>query len=164
MDLEERRQQKLNTQQRKLEAKDAFRIAVQEREIERTARSASQGREVARREREKAEGESNRDMSTVDETTRLKMDADFKKMAEFLDIGVLDFEDNLRYMKEVMAWAEEVSGKRDILAVLSFIKKVRNDYGFKEVGVTGLKKLYTYARLDMNERRIKEEKKLLKDG
>lgn len=164
MELEEKRLQKLENTHRRLEAKDQYKWAIEQREIDKTANRASQGRDQAQRQQAEQEARNLEDVSGVDETTRLKMSVDFSRLANFLDIGAGDFESGLDQMKYVLSWAQESTGKRDILENLKFIKKTRDSYGFREVGLTGLKKLYMYARLDEDARRIKEEKQLLKNG
>lgn len=161
--LEEKRQKQMAARQGRMSAQDEYRIRVEQKETE-----AIQGRTRKTEEKDvktKGKEETGRweDLATVDEYARLKMDSHYKRLAEFLDIKDADFNDSKDALTIVMEWAKDNIKGDDMLDVLGFIKKVRSSWGFKEVGVTGLKKIYMYARLDMDQKRIEREKKLLKD-
>lgn len=163
-DLEAKRQHSIASKQARLTAADAYRIAVEEKYSSQIDKKVTKTGEIQERLSRQQELEGMSEMAGVDEASRYKMDADFAKLARFLDIDASDFENNLDQLKFIMEWGSEASKSSDILKILGSIKNLKNSYGFREVGTTGLKKLYMYARLDADERRIKEEKKLLKNG
>lgn len=159
---ENRRAEKIEEARKELSAQDKYRVRIEQRETERLAKNAEYGREIDRSVREETEQKNLSELGGLDETTRLKMNGDYQKLASFMDIGVLEFEEGLPKLKFIMQWAQDASRSSDIVRMLSFIKKEMNALGYREVGLTGLKKLYMYARLDADERRIQAEKKLLK--
>lgn len=160
---ENRRQEALNQTKQELSKLDSLRARNEIRATADLAKISKKSVELEEGLRNEQSRILQEQVGDLDELQRMKLDYDFKKMADFLGIEGKDFDDSKNALKFLMEWGMSKSRTKDILGVLSLLKGIKNQMGFKEIGMTGIKKLYQYARLDMDEQRIQREKKLLKE-
>jgi hypothetical protein len=92
-----------------------------------------------------------------------KFDPSFRRLSDFIGLDPADRGRMLDELNVVMGWAKNEAKSNNILDVLQEVKSLKKKLGFKEVGPTSLKKLYQYIRLDLDSRRIRQEKELMKE-
>jgi hypothetical protein len=160
---EQKREEKMERVQEALSAQDRYRAKVEESRVKELASEAEINSRRDKKKDELKQEEENRVLGEIDETTRMKMDPDFIRLADFLELNSIDFEEGLPKIAYLLKETEKEADSEDILDIIGYLKKIKNSYGFHEVGLTGLSKLYTYIRLEADERRISKEKALLKE-
>lgn len=69
-------------------------------------------------------------------------------------------ERDMANLNEVVQWAQEASKANDRLSILSAIRWLESRLGSPRVGESRVAHLYSWIRLDQEERKINQEKKL----
>lgn len=160
---ENKRQEQIKETQSELKRKDVLNANRELRSTVDLAKISPLAQELEEAKRNEAARVLQEQVGDLDELQRMKLDYDYKRMADFLGLQDRDIDDSKNALQLLMEWAKEKTRNKDIVSVLSHLKKVQKELGFREVGLTGVRKLYQYARLDIDATRIQREKELLKE-
>lgn len=106
----------------------------------------------------------------VNDVEFIKYNTSYRRLADFIGVDTGDLSKVASELAVIMGWALENTEGEDFVDVLSTVKDLKKQLGFQEVGVTALKKLYRYIRLDLDSQRasrdelkiLRKEKELLK--
>lgn len=88
---------------------------------------------------------------------------DYHRTADALEISYEDRK-NPKVVEEIqylMEWAKESTGKEDRVEQLLALKQLQKMLGFTEKGLTSIKKLYQWTRLDSQRRRIEKQMEII---
>ena len=89
-------------------------------------------------------------------------DVDYFRMAKHLNIDLNEIGQYEDKIKTILQWGKEQSKSKDIADVLFHLKKIQRAMGAPETSETLLTQLYRWVVLDMDEKRIQQEKKLFR--
>ena len=96
-------------------------------------------------------------------TTDYMDDVEYHRVADFLDVGYEDRKDvrvaqKLSYLYD---WAKETTKSDDRIKRLEAVKDLQKRLGLPQTGPETIKKLYQYARLDQQRRKLEGEMELM---
>jgi len=90
-------------------------------------------------------------------------DPEYHRTADALEVSYDDRKDPkvVERIQYLLDWAREFSGKEDRLDQVLAIKELRRSLGWTEIGLTSIKKLYQWTRLDSKRRTLEKEMELI---
>lgn len=108
--------------------------------------------------------------SSFDEGTRLLLNENIRRLAEYIGLSSDKVKDNSEKLEFLLEWSKNKSNSDDVVDALYELKKIKDRVGFQEIGETALKRLYQYVRLSDEQARlfrsiskIKKERELIID-
>lgn len=156
------RQEKLAETQNQLSKADSGRVRVELRSLKDLAAFSPKTAEIEESRRNAEQRAVQEEMAPLSEFDRMLVDYEFNKVAEYFDLDNIQLQDHNSALQVLMGWARENAKNKDVIGIIGYLKRVQKELGYNETGPTAIKRLYQFARLDMDEKRIQREKKLLK--